>query len=249
MISAIVITKNEEKMIEDCLKSLEFCEEIIVLDSHSSDKTADIAKKYNAKVFENDFKDFSSSRNFAAEKAKGDWLLYVDADERVSENLKNKIIEAVKTEKYSGYEIKRDNNFLGLFMKSGGWENEYLLRLMKKDKLKKWFGNLHETADVEGKIGRINEPILHFSHRDLSSMVQKTIVWSDFEADLRFSKKHPKMTIPRFIKVFFKELITRLIKKSAWKDGPVGIIEAIYQSYSLLITYLKLWEKQNSTSR
>jgi glycosyltransferase involved in cell wall biosynthesis len=244
MISAIVITKNEEKMIEDCLKSLDFCDEIIILDSNSNDKTIEVCKKYTDKLFQNEFSDFATARNTAIKYATGDWILYVDADERISEELKKKIVKNVRSDKYSGYEIKRNNNFLGVWIKSGGWENEYLLRLMRKDKLKKWFGHLHETADVEGKIGRIEDPILHYSHRDLSSMVEKTIKWSDLEAQERLNNNHPLMTIPRFIKIFLKELFVRLIQKKAWKDGVVGLIEAIYQSYSLLITYLKLWEKQ-----
>jgi glycosyltransferase involved in cell wall biosynthesis len=244
MISAIVITKDEEKMIEDCLKSLDFCEEIIVLDSGSNDKTVEICKKYTDRIYQNKFSDFASTRNEAAKHAAGIWILYIDADERISSKLKMKIAEVIKDEEYSGYEIKRNNNFLGVWMKRGGWEDEYLLRLMRKDKLKKWFGHLHETAEVEGKIGKIEEPILHFSHRDLSSMVEKTIKWSDLEAEERIKNKHPLMTIPRFVKIFFKELFIRLVIKKAWKDGVVGIIEAIYQSYSLLITYLKLWEKQ-----
>lgn len=243
-ISAIIITKNEEEMIEGALKSLDFCDEIVVVDSFSQDKTVEICKRYGCQIFQREFKNYSDARNFAKEKAKGNWLLYLDADERVGEELKNSILKNIgKTDK-SGYRIKRKNNFLGIWMKSGGWENEYLLRLMKKNKLIKWVGSLHESAKVEGEIGEINEAIEHFSHRNLSSMVDKTNKWSEIEATLRFEKKHPKMTTLRFIKLFFKELFSRLLLKKAWRDGAVGIIEAIYQSYSLLITYIKLWEKQ-----
>lgn len=244
MISAIIITKNEEKMIEECLKSLAFCDEIIIIDSGSIDNTKGICQKYTDKIFPSDTGNFSEMRNLGAERAKGEWLLYIDADERIDDKLQKKMLERLKAQDFDGYEIKRKNNFLGHWMKSGGWENEYLLRLMKKDKLKKWFGRLHETAEVEGKIGKIEAPILHFSHRDLSSMVEKTNEWSEFEADLRHDNKHPEMTVLRFFKLFYQELLTRLIIKKAWKDGVVGIIEAIYQSYSLLITYFKLWERQ-----
>lgn len=244
MISAIIITKNEEKMIEDCLKSLSFCEEIIIVDNGSTDNTKDICQRYTDKFFSTTTENFSEMRNLGAEKAQGEWLLYIDADERISDELKRKIIQAVKTDEYSGYELKRNNNFLGVWVSSGGWENEYLLRLIKKSKLEKWSGRLHETAKVSGKIGKINASISHYSHRDLSSMVKKTNEWSEIEANLRYDNNHPKMTVLRFVKLFFKELWTRLIIKKAWKDGAVGIIEAIYQSYSLLITYFKLWEKQ-----
>ncbi len=244
MISAIVITKNEEKMIRDCLVSLKFCDEIVVVDNDSSDKTVEVAREFTDKIFPIATDDFSKMRNFAAEKVKGDWLLYIDADERVSHELKERIIVAVKKDGHVGYEIHRKNNFLGKWMAYGGWENEYLLRLMRKDSLIRWFGKLHETAEVKGRVGKIEEVILHFTHRDLYSMVEKTNKWSELEAASRFNNKHPKMTTLRFIKLFVDDFLKRLIGKYAYKDGAVGAIEAIYQPYSLLMTYLKLWEKQ-----
>lgn len=244
MISAIVITKNEEKMIRDCLKNLQFCDEIIVVDNNSPDKTVEIAREFTDKIFQIETDDFSEMRNFGKEKASGDWLLYIDADERISDELKKRILVAITHDKFSGYEVHRKNNFLGKWMEYGGWENEYLLRLIQKEKLTHWFGKLHETAKVEGKVGKIEEAILHFSHRNIFDMVEKTNKWSELEAESRFNMKHPKMTALRFIKLFFVDFAKRVISKKAYKDGTVGMIEAIYQPYSLLITYLKLWEKQ-----
>ncbi len=246
MISAIVITKNEEKMIKDCLESLRFCDEIVVVDCGSVDETLRIVREFTDKIYQIKTDDFSEMRNFGKEKASGNWLLYIDADERVNDSLRKKIRELVNNPKYAGFEIKRKNNFLGKWMEYGGWENEYLLRLMQKEKLIQWFGKLHETAKVNGKIGKIDEEILHFSHRNIFDMVEKTNNWSKLEADLRFNNHHPQMTAPRFIKLFIKDLLTRFFVKQAHRDGVVGIIEAIYQPYSLLITYLKLWEKQNT---
>ena len=245
MISGIIIVKNEQRMIEGCLKSLSFCDEIVIVDNGSTDETVKICQKFTDKIYEIKTVDFSKMRNFGKDKANGDWLLYIDADERISEELKTKILQANKKQNLVGFEIKRKNNFFGHWMKSGGWENEYLLRLMRKKDLKEWRGELHETAKVEGKIKRIEAPILHYSHQDLSECVTNTNVWSEIEANLRMKNNHPLMTTPRFIKLFIKELLTRVFGKTAWRDGVVGIIEAIYQSYSLLITYLKLWEKQN----
>lgn len=232
-------------MIADCLKSLKFCDEIIVIDNDSIDRTEVICRQYAAEIFSITTSDFSEMRNFGKTKAANDWLLYVDADERVGGELKERILAVVKRDDFSGYEIHRKNNFFGVWMKSGGWENEYLLRLMKKDKLAGWRGKLHETAQVDGRIGRIEELILHFSHQDLGECVANTNVWSGIEAELRFADNHPKMTTLRFVKLFIKDFLTRIFVKKAYKDGAVGIIEAIYQPYSLLITYLKLWEKQD----
>lgn len=239
-----MITKNEEKMVKDCLESLRFCDEIVMVDSGSVDETLKIAREFTDKIFKINTDDFSEMRNFGKEKAQGNWLLYIDADERVSDKLKKRILAAVKNDNFVGYEIHRKNNFLGKWMEYGGWENEYLLRLMRKDRLNQWFGRLHETAEVEGKIGKIDEAILHFSHRNIFDMVDKTNKWSELEAESRYKNNHPKMTTLRFIKLFIGDFLMRIFTKRAYKDGTVGIIEAIYQPYSLLITYLKLWEKQ-----
>lgn len=247
MISAIIITKNEEKMITDCLKSLGFCDEIVVIDSGSTDDTLTIVRRFTDKIFQIETDDFSKMRNFGKEKATSDWLLYIDADERVSDLLREKIREYVNQTQYAGFEIHRKNNFLGEWMQHGGWENEYLLRLMKKNKLQDWYGKLHETAKVDGVIGKIDEEILHFSHRNMFDMVNKTNKWSELEADFRYKNKHPRMTTLRFTKLFIKDFLIRIFVKKAYKDGVVGMIEAIYQPYSLLMTYVKLWEKQMSS--
>jgi glycosyltransferase involved in cell wall biosynthesis len=244
MISAIVITKNEEKMINDCLESLKFCDEIVVVDNSSIDSTVKIARGFTDKIFSINMNDFSEMRNLGKEKARNDWLLYIDADERVSDSLRKKIIKLTSKTEDAGFEIHRKNNFLGRWMEHGGWENEHLLRLMKKDKLRGWYGKLHETAKVDGRIGKIEEDILHFSHRSLFNMVEKTNKWSELEAESRFKNHHPQMTTLRFIKLFIRDFLTRIFVRRAYQDGTVGVIEAIYQPYSLLMTYFKLWEKQ-----
>lgn len=115
-ISAIVITKNEEKMIEDCLKSIKFCEEIIIVDNGSTDKTKEICQKYKCKIFPVNSNSFSEIRNLGAKYAGGEWLLYIDADERVSSELKKEVIKAINIDEYSGYELKRNNNFLDCYL-------------------------------------------------------------------------------------------------------------------------------------
>jgi glycosyltransferase involved in cell wall biosynthesis len=241
-LSAVIIAKNEEKMIEECIKSLSFCDEIIVIDNNSKDRTVEIAKKYNAKVYTDDYSDFSESRNLGLDKAEGDWILYVDADERVSKELAESIKEKINNEEFKVFKVVRKNYYFG----NNEWPHlEKLERLFLKKEFKGWTGKLHESPVYDGKAGVLNGFLLHYTHRDLSSMVTKTNKWSDTEALLRFNSNHPKMTWWRFPRVMLTAFFDSYVRQGGWKAGVVGLIESIYQSFSIFITYVKLWELQN----
>ncbi len=245
-ISAVVIAKNEENMIADCLDSLSFCDEIIIVDNNSTDRTAEIAKRMGAKVFEFKSNDFAAMRNFGLNKASGDWILYVDTDERVSPEMESNVKRQVLSigTRISAFKIKRKNFYLG----NHEWPYvEKLERLFKKENLKGWKGKLHESPVVEGEIGELDGFLLHYAHRELSSMVNKTIEWSTIEADLRFKSGHPRMTWWRFPRVMLGAFSDSYIKQEGWKAGTIGIIESIYQAFSIFITYAKLWEMQNKS--
>lgn len=242
-ISTIILTKNSEELIKDCLESLRWVDEIVIVDDSSKDKTLEIAKKAGCRVFTFSG-DFSAKRNFGAEKARGEWLLYVDVDERVTPLLRKEILSALESPSFSAYIVPRRNIFLGKKMRWGGWWPDYVLRLIKKDSLVGWEGELHEQPKVEGGVGKLKEPLTHISHRSLTEMVDKTNEWSEIEAKLLFRAHHPKMTWWRFLSVGTREVWFRGIKKLGFLDGTVGIIEIIYQAFSRMITYAKLWEMQ-----
>ncbi|MCL5435095.1 MAG: glycosyltransferase family 2 protein [Patescibacteria group bacterium] len=244
-ISAIVIVKNGEDLILDCLDSLSFCDEIIVIDGGSEDKTAEIAEKKGAVVYRHETEDFSESRNFGLEKTAGKWVLYVDVDERVTPELAGNIRQRIVTDVNSGisaYKVLRKNYYFGNYP----WPYiEKLERLFKKDKLKGWQGKLHESPVIEGKVGELEGYLLHYTHRDLTSMVNKTLEWSKTESELRFSSNHPKMTWWRFPRVMITAFFNSYIRQGGYKIGTAGLIESIYQSFSMFITYARLWEMQD----
>lgn len=242
-ISAIIIAKNEEKMIKEALESLSFCDEIIVVDNGSQDKTKEISQKY-AKVYDYETKSFADLRNFGLSKAEGDYVLYLDTDERISEELKKSIKKVLSEDsEYAGFKLLRKNYYFG----ENEWPHvEKLERLFKKEKLKKWQGDLHESPVVEGKIGELEGYMYHFTHRDLESMLEKTISWSQTDALLRYNSNHPKMTWWRFPRVMITAFLNSYIKQRGYKAGTVGIIESIYQAFSAFITYAKLWELQRN---
>ena len=243
-LSVIIIAKDAEELIVDAIMSVKFADEIIVIDGGSKDRTADAAKRERATVFEHASRDFSDMRNYGLEKAKGDWVLYIDTDERVTEELVSSIKYQVSREKnneFSAFRIKRKNFYLG----NHAWPHiEKMERLFKKEKLKGWQGELHETPMIDGNVGDLDGFLLHYTHRNLFLMLEKTNIWSEKEAILRLKTNHPKMTWWRFPRVMITAFYDSYIKQKGYKAGTAGIIESLYQSFSIFVTYAKLWELQ-----
>lgn len=251
-ISIIILTKNEEAVVNDCLESVKWADEIVVVDHFSTDKTLEIVKKFGvekivkAPVNSN----FSDRRNLGAQEAGGEWLLYVDADERVTTELKTEIQPLITshqspTTNCSAYAIPRKNIRLTKVLYHGGWWPDYVLRLMKKDKLIKWEGELHEQPKIDGRVGKLKEAFVHFSHRgSFEHKLQNTINWSKIEAQRMYESGHPPMNTSRFLSAMWREFYKRMIKCQAWRDGTEGVMEAIYQVFSVFISYARLWEIQ-----
>ena len=242
-IDIIILTKNEEDVLEDAICSVKgWAENIFIIDDFSNDRTHEIAKKNHVQFFTNKFIDFSQQRNFGIKKVKSDWVMYLDADERLTDDFKKELEIKINENKYSGFEIKRKTYYFG---HDWGFEDK-VTRVFKLDKFKKWQGVVHESASLNGELGLIESPIEHFTHRNLSQMITKTNSWSDSEAKLRFDASHPKMQIWRFVRVMISEFFRSYIKEKGYRNGTYGLIESIYQSYSIFITYAKLWEMQNT---
>lgn len=242
-ISAIIITKNEEELIADCLDSVSFCHEVVVIDSGSTDRTLEIAKRMNAKVFTYGTNSYADMRNYGLKKAKSKWILYIDADERVTSELKDNILQTISQEKNSiaCYLIQRKNFYLG----NNEWPQiEKLERLFRKNMLVEWYGELHESPKIKGETEDIGGFLYHYTHRNLTAMLRKTIVWSKTEAELRLKANHPKMVWWRFPRVMITSFYNSYFTQKGWKAGTIGIIESMYQAFSTFITYARLWEMQ-----
>ncbi|MBI5619623.1 glycosyltransferase family 2 protein [Candidatus Gottesmanbacteria bacterium] len=244
-ISAIIIARNEESRIAKCLSSVAWVDERIVVDNGSTDGTREVAKKQGASAISApETYDFSKLRNLGKKKASGEWLLYVDADEIVSEELVKEIKKVIsfQSSAISGYELRRKNYYLG-----HPWPaDEYILRLMRKDALIGWFGQLHETARIKGEIGRLSASLIHTTHRTREEMVAKTNEWSEVESKLRFDAGHPPIVWWRLLRVMTTAFWDSFIRQGGRKAGTIGWIESIYQAFSIFITYAKLWEMQDN---
>ena len=174
-------------------------------------------------------------------EAKREWLLYVDTDERVSSELKKAIQNVIQNGTDAAYRLERKNFYLG----NHPWPKiELLERLFKKSQLREWYGALHETAKVAGSVGQLHGFLLHYTHRDLASMLEKTISWSPIEARLRFDANHPTIVTWRLVRVMLTGFWNSYVTQGGWRAGTMGWIESIYQGYSMFITYASLWEMQ-----
>lgn len=232
-ISAIVLVggKFDKELYEKCLNSLSWTDEIIKIETDKSKGS------------------FADWRNGGAKRARGDWLLYVDTDEEITSGLRKIIREVVSSNEFAAYAIPRRNIVFGKEMRHCGLWPDYVLRLIKKDKLKGWVGDLHEQPEVIGTICHLKEPLIHTKHKSLSEMVEKTNDWSEIEAKLMFNASHPKMNVFRFFSAGTREFWLRMIAQSAFLDGTEGVIYGLYQVFSRLISYSKLWELQIKHAR
>jgi glycosyltransferase involved in cell wall biosynthesis len=245
-ISAIIITYNEEKNIRRCLESVKWCDEIIVVDSQSSDKTKEIAREYTDKIFLGLWEGFGEKKNFAREKASGPWILSVDADEEISEDLKKEIKEKINSENpKAGYFIPRKSQFLGKWILHSGWYPDYVLRLFQKEQGKFNQKLVHESAIVEGETEYLKNEILHYTYPNLEIYLDKLNVYSSLYAKMRVpegKKTGWGKIIFHPLAIFFKMYFL----KKGFLDGKEGLILALCSAFHTLVKYTKLWQLQKT---
>lgn len=244
-ISAVILTKNEEKNIKDCIDSLKFCDEIIVIDDSSDDNTVRIAESSGAKVYSRKLNNnFAAQRNYALDNCSGEWILFTDADERVTEGLASEILN-IQTTQYVGFYIKREDTMLGKRLKHGEFWTNSFLRLAKKGE-GKWKRAVHEYWDIKGKIGRINSPLLHYSHQTLNEFIAEVNWYSSLhaEANLKEKKKSNIFKIMFYPKLKF---IDNWIIKGGFQDGTEGFVAALMMSLHSFLAWSKQWIKQQES--
>jgi len=244
-ISVVILAKNEQKKIIDCIKSVMWADEVVLIDTGSTDNTMEVAKNFKVNAIQYKGKgSFSDWRDRGRKEANGDWIFYLDADERVTTLLRSELMSVITQNKFTAYARPRRNFIFNKEFKFGGQYPDYNIRLFKSSNLIGWKGDLHEDPIFKGNLGYLENPVVHLKHENLSEMVEKTNDWSEIEAKLMFEANHPPMNIPRFFTAMGREFWLRMIRQMAFLDGVEGIIYAIYQVYSRFISYAKLWEMQ-----
>ncbi len=242
MISAVILTKNEDKNILDCLKSLSWCDEIVVIDDESQDKTVEIAKKEGAKVFIRPLQDdFAAQRNFGLEKAKGDWVFFVDADERVTQALWYEIMAKTNApfSPYAGYYLRREDVMWGKRLRHGETGNIKILRLAKKN-AGSWEGKVHERWNVKEKTEILQNPLIHYPHQTIKEFLQEINFYTDLRAkELRKQKVHVSWVAILFYPK--AKFAINYIFKGGFLDGLPGFIFAVMMSLHSFLVRGKLW--------
>jgi glycosyltransferase involved in cell wall biosynthesis len=241
-ISITIITHNEEDNIRDCLESVKWADEIIVVDSGSIDKTIEICREFTDKVFFNPWIGMKEQKQYAVEKASNTWIFSIDADERATEAIMQFIMQELKNPDHDGYRFPRQNYFLGAWLKHGGWYPDHVLRLFRKDQ--GYFGgiNPHDKVVIKsGKVRTLKIPIIHHTYKSISQYVTKQNMYSSISAKELFSsgKKVTPYIIP--LKALWKFIETYFVKKG-FLDGFRGFIVAMGATYSIFWKYLQIWE-------
>lgn len=241
-LSALVLTYNEEKQIEDCLESISWLKKVVVIDSFSDDRTKEICQQYaNVDFYENEFKDFAAQRNFGLEKIKTDWVFVIDADERVTPDLKaeiNKLLKQSK-KKAEGYEIARKNYFLGKWIKYCGWYPDYTLRLFKTKY--RYQGLVHESPQISAKTRKLDNNFIHYTYQDLKSYVAKMNQYTSLDAEKKYNKGKAVGISYILIRPFL-EFIKKYLFKKGFLLGSQGLILSILSAYYQFLKAAKLWE-------
>lgn len=258
-LSVTIVTYNSEKTIEGCLKSVNWADEVIVVDSGSSDNTVDIARKYTDKIFLQEWMGHKEQKNFAIDKTSYDWIFSIDSDEVCPEKLKNKIIEILKNPKYDGYRFPRKNYFANKWMRFGGWYPDYQLRLFKKSCGRFEGGNAHEKVKINGKVKTVNIPLIHYTYDSLVEYLEKQNKYTTLIAQQvsipPLINQLMKLGILFYIFFLIYLLIRFILKifeifiyKLGFLDGYWGIIVGFIRCFFSVIKDVKIIEKYRSAT-
>ncbi len=249
-ISVIIITYNEEKNIGPCLESVRWADERIVVDSFSRDRTVEIAKSMGAKVFQRLWSGFADQKRFALEQANHSWILNVDADERVSEELKKGILKILSEGTFrDGFYMPRRSYFLGKWIKHGGWYPGYVLRLFRKEKAVLPDVKVHEGFLVDGSTAYLKGDLLHNTHPTIGQSLEKMVSRNQWIAQERIKQGQKKV---RWYDLIFHPAAAfskKYISRKGFLDGIQGFILALVDVIVKLALYMAIWDLQHKEEK
>lgn len=243
-ISVAIVTFNEEKYILRCLESVSWADEIILVDGQSQDRTAVIAKNFGAKVFVvPNQKLMKINMNLAFGKCRGDWILSLDADEKVTPDLKNEILSLLLNPEFSAYKIPRKNIIFNKWIAHTGWYPDFQWRLFQKGKARFPEKNVHEELEVNGKVGELKNHIEHLNYDTISQFISKMDSYTNYEAE-KLHSEGVKVSWEDAIKFPFHEFLRRFFAWEGYKDGLHGLVLSLLMASYWEIIFAKLWERQ-----
>ncbi len=247
MLSVIIITENEERNIERCLSSVRWADEIVVVDAFSEDRTLEICRRSNAKIVQNAWCGYAAQKQFALDHATCPWVLSLDADEEVTDELRIAIQNILASQTpYVGYEINRQSFFLGQRIRHGGWFPDYQLRLFRREKTKIIQRPVHEGFSVEGRISRLESVVHHYTYRSIQHYLYKMNEYTSLEVMNKLSRKKRQVRWYDFITHPLAVFVRMFILLHGYRDGFRGFLLTFYSSLYNLLIYAKCWEFQHA---
>lgn len=245
-LSVIIITKNESANIRACLESVAWADEIVVVDSASTDGTLEIAREFTPQVHVHaDWPGFGAQKNRALDYASKDWVLSLDADERVTPELRAEIEAVLLDARADGYEIPRLSSFCGRFMRHSGWHPDYVLRLFRRGKARFSDALVHESVQLQGSKARLRQPLLHYSYRDFEDVLSKLNSYSSAAAAM-LERRGKKGSLAQAVLHGVWAFIRTYLLRAGFLDGREGFMLAVMNAENSYYRYIKLWLKQKS---
>ncbi len=242
-LSVIVITKNEEKNIRACLESVRQADEIVVVDAESTDRTRAICHEFTDKIYIRAWDGFAAQKQFALDQATHEWVLSLDADERVRPELWQEILILLKGgTDFDGFRIARRSYFMGKWMRYGGWYPGYQVRLFRRNRTGVSSARVHEGFLVEGRIGTLTQDLDHFSHPTLFHSLEKLNRYSTLEALDRLDRKRVRPI--HFITHPLSAFLHKFIVQRAFLDGFYGFLLSWISALVKMALYMKIWYHQ-----
>jgi glycosyltransferase involved in cell wall biosynthesis len=243
-ISAVLAARNEEANIERCLKSISWADEIVVVVEKSTDRTLEIAKRYSKRVFEVAHEEmFHKNRQKAIDKASGDWVLNIDADEEITPALRDEIKEAIKNEKFNGYRLPRKSLIFGKWIEHTGWYPDFQIKLFKKGKGRLPCQSIHEHIEIDGEIGTLTQDLLHYHYSSIFEFIEQMNQYTSNDAKNIIEKKET-IIWQDAIRFPVAEFLKRFFYMEGYRDGLHGLVLSLLQSFNRLAVFAKVWEKQ-----
>ena len=244
-ISVIVPTKNEEKNITDCLSSVSWADEVIVVDARSTDRTVEIAGRFTKNIFVRDWTGYAEVKQFALQKATHDWVFWLDADERVTPALAEELIAIVQSPRssYRAYEVARRAYFLGMWIRHSGWYPGYVIRLFQRRMATFTSASVHEKVIVQGPVGRLTSDLLHYTDDTIFHYLTKMNRYTSLAAEDSARGNRPFRLSALLVRPpyqFFRMYILRL----GFLDGMHGLILALLSAGHVFTKYAKLWDAE-----
>ena len=240
MLTAIILTFNEERALPECLASLDWADETLVFDSGSSDRTCEIAREYGSRVLQRRFDNYAAQRNAALAETQAEWVLFVDADERVTPELACEVREVTKKKQKVGWWLARHNYIFGKLTLNAGWYPDYQLRLFRPE-----CGrydperHVHELLQLDGRTGRLRQPLIHHNYATVAEFIVRQRRYARYNADVLHGQG-ARARMHNFVLQPLRQFLWRFVVLAGWRMGWHGLLLSTLMAYSQLVLYREL---------